>query len=481
MKPNIVFLDEYTLGGADLTRLHELGRYTGYSTTAPDEVADRCRDAEIVITNKVVMRRETLAALPGLRLICIAATGMNNIDLDAAAELGIAVRNAAGYSTHSVAETTLGAAIALRRHIVYYDRYVKSGAYSAAGQQFHFAKPTHQLYGSKWGVVGLGAIGHEVARLAAAFGCEVRYTSTSGAVREEPYPAVSLPELLGWADTVSVDAPLNDHTRGLIGAPELAVMKQSAILVNVARGGIVDEAALAEALDRGSVAGAALDVFSREPLAADNPLLGIREPDRLLLSPHNAWSPREAVDVLVGCIAENIEEFCKATTAPTPDERRQRVFGWLDARGIAYTWYEHPEAPTIEAARRYWRDDGSKHCKNLFFRNHKGNRHYLVAFDCEQNLAIHDLERRLRQGKLSFASEQRMERWLGLRPGSVSPFGLINDPEHHVHLFLDRNLERFPAYSFHPNDNRATVVVSRSEFLRYLTAVGNTYEFIELY
>ena len=179
MKPNIVFLDEYTLGGADLTRLHELGRYTGYSTTAPDEVADRCRDAEIVITNKVVMRRETLAALPGLRLICIAATGMNNIDLDAAAELDIAVRNAAGYSTHSVAETTLGAAIALRRHIVYYDRYVKSGAYSAAGQQFHFAKPTHQLYGSKWGIVGLGAIGHEVARLAAAFGCEVRYTSTS--------------------------------------------------------------------------------------------------------------------------------------------------------------------------------------------------------------------------------------------------------------------------------------------------------------
>lgn len=312
MKPNIVFLDEYTLGGADLGRLHALGEYTGYSKTAPDEVLDRCRDAEIVITNKVVIRRETLAALPRLRLICIAATGMNNIDLDAAAELGIAVRNAAGYSTHSVAETTIGAAIALRRHIVYYDRYVKEGAYSSAGQQFHFAKPTHQLYGSNWGIVGLGAIGHEVARLAAAFGCEVRYASTSGAVREEPYPAVSLPELLGWADVVSVHAPLNDRTRGLIGAPELAVMKQSAILINVARGGIVDEAALAEALGRGSVAGAALDVFSREPLAGDNPLLGIREPDRLLLSPHNAWSPREAIDVLVGCIVENIERFYKA-------------------------------------------------------------------------------------------------------------------------------------------------------------------------
>lgn len=172
------------------------------------------------------------------------------------------------------------------------------------------------------------------------------------------------------------------------------------------------------------------------------------------------------------------------TTATPPDtatERRQKVFDWLDRHGIAYTWYEHPEAPTIEIARRYWRDDGSKHCKNLFFRNHKGNRHYLVAFDCEQNLAIHDLEHRLRQGKLSFASQQRMERWLGVRPGSVSPFGLINDPEGHVHLFLDRNLERFPAYSFHPNDNRATVVIARSEFLRYLTAVGNTYEFIELY
>lgn len=178
------------------------------------------------------------------------------------------------------------------------------------------------------------------------------------------------------------------------------------------------------------------------------------------------------------------ETTAGADTATLPDtatERRQKVFDWLDRHGIAYTWYEHPEAPTIEIARRYWRDDGSKHCKNLFFRNHKGNRHYLVAFDCEQNLAIHDLEHRLRQGKLSFASQQRMERWLGVRPGSVSPFGLINDPEGHVHLFLDRNLERFPAYSFHPNDNRATVVIARSEFLRYLAAVGNTYEFIELY
>ena len=297
MQPNIVFLDEYTLGGADLGRLQALGEYKGYARTTPEELPDRCCEADVIITNKVVLRRETLQSLPRLRLICVAATGTNNIDLEAAAELGIEVKNAAGYSTHSVAETTLGAAIALRRNIVYYDRYVKSGAYSAAGQQFHFALPTHQLYGSKWGIVGLGAIGREVARLAAAFGCE------------EPYPALPLTELLGRSDIVSIHAPLNDRTRGLIGAPELSVMKRSALLINVARGGIVDEAALAEALDRGSIAGAALDVFSREPFAADSPLLGIREPDRLLLSPHNAWSPREAVDVLVGCVEENIKTF----------------------------------------------------------------------------------------------------------------------------------------------------------------------------
>ena len=161
--------------------------------------------------------------------------------------------------------------------------------------------------------------------------------------------------------------------------------------------------------------------------------------------------------------------------------RMQVVFDFLDRHQIPYTWYTHPEAPTIEIARQHWHDDGSKHCKNLFFRNHKGNRHYLVCFDCEQSLAIHDLEQRLHQGKLTFASEQRMERWLGLRPGSVSPFGLINDPEQHVHLFLDANLRRYPSLSFHPNDNRATVVIALEDFLRYLAAVGNSYEFIELY
>ncbi len=163
------------------------------------------------------------------------------------------------------------------------------------------------------------------------------------------------------------------------------------------------------------------------------------------------------------------------------EDRKQKVFDYLDQADIPYEWYEHPEAPTIEIARQYWRNDGSKHCKNLFFRNHKGNRHYLVVFDCDQQMAIHDLEHRLHQGKLSFASEQRMERYLGLRPGSVSPFGLINDTENHVHLFLDSTLKNQPSLSFHPNDNTATVVISREAFQRFLDICGNSYEYIDLY
>ena len=170
MKPKIVFLDEYSLGGADLSAIRALGNYTGYATTRREETAERCRDAEVAITNKVPMRRDTLERLPRLRLICVAATGMNHIDLEAAAERGIAVRNAVGYSTHSVTETTIGAAIALLRQTVYYDRYVKS-EYAGSPLQYHFGRTTRQLYGSRWGIVGLGNIGRNVARVARALGC----------------------------------------------------------------------------------------------------------------------------------------------------------------------------------------------------------------------------------------------------------------------------------------------------------------------
>ena len=218
-----------------------------------------------------------------------------------------------GYSSNTInfyscLLTTIGAAIGLLRQTVYYDRYVKT-AYAGSPLQYHFGRTTHQLYGSKWGIVGLGNIGRSVARVAEALGCRIAYTSTSGVVREEPYPEKPLDELLRWADVVSVHAPLNDRTRNLIGARELALMKPSAILINVARGGIVDEAALAAALDAGRLAGAGLDVFTHEPLEAGNPLLSVREPDRLLLSPHNAWSPVEAIEILVECIARNIRDF----------------------------------------------------------------------------------------------------------------------------------------------------------------------------
>lgn len=158
-----------------------------------------------------------------------------------------------------------------------------------------------------------------------------------------------------------------------------------------------------------------------------------------------------------------------------------KVYDVLTKLGIEFDYLKHPPAPTIEVARQYWVNLDSTHCKNLFFRNHKGNRHYLVIFDCERNLAIHDLEHMLRQGKLSFASEKRMLKYLGLYPGSVSPFGLLNDEEHHVYVFLDENLKKARKLSFHPNDNRASLAVKTEDFIRYMDWVGNGYEWIRLY
>jgi glycerate dehydrogenase len=233
---------------------------------------------------------------------------MNNVDLEAAAELGIEVRNAIGYSTYSVAETTLCSALALLREVVYYDEYFHSGRYAKSDRPFNFDRPTSQIRGKKWGIIGLGNIGREVARLASAFGCEVSYTSTSGVARKEEYPALPLEDLLAESDIVSIHAPLNAKTLNLLGEKELSLMKPSAILINVARGGIVNEEALAAALDGGVIRGAALDVFSTEPLT-DSPLYRIKERNKLLASPHNAWSSDDAIDRLIGCIAKNIEEF----------------------------------------------------------------------------------------------------------------------------------------------------------------------------
>ena len=304
----IVFLDEYSVCGRDLSSIKKFGDYIGYETTSPDQVLERCADAEIVISNKVVLNATTLAALPKLRLICVAATGMNNIDINAAAELGIEVRNAVGYSTYSVAETTLCSALTLLREVTYYDNYFKSGEYSKSERIFNFDRPTAQLRGKRWGIVGMGNIGREVARLATAFGCEVYYYSTSCIERDEEYNKLPLNELLNSSDVISIHCPLNERTHNLIDIEELAVMRKSAILINVARGGIVNEKALADALNNDKLRGAALDVFTSEPLR-ESPLYNLKDPYRLLASPHNAWSSVEAIDRLIACIASNIEEY----------------------------------------------------------------------------------------------------------------------------------------------------------------------------
>lgn len=307
----IAFLDEYSVCGRDLSAIRRWGDYTGYETTSPEEVFERSKDAEIIITNKVVLDAETIASLPNVRLICVAATGMNNVDLNAAAEHGVLVRNAVGYSTYAVAETTLSSALALLREVTYYDNYFKSGSYAASDRIFNFDRPTAGLRGKRWGVIGMGNIGREVARLAEAFGCEVSYYSTSGITRDEDYKSVSLNELLSQSDVVSIHCPLNERTRSLIGAEQLKEMKSSAIIINVARGGIVDEEALAEALNAGTLRGAALDVFTSEPLRK-SPLYNLKDPYRLLASPHNAWSSVEAIDRLIGCIVKNIEDYVKS-------------------------------------------------------------------------------------------------------------------------------------------------------------------------
>ena len=304
----IVFLDEYSICGCDLSTIKSMGEYTGYETTSAEQTLERCKGAEVVITNKVILDAETLAALPDLRLICVAATGMNNVDLVAAAELGIEVRNAVGYSTYSVAEATISSALALFREVIYYDEYFKSGRYAASDRIFNFDRPTAQLRGKNWGIIGMGNIGREVARLAEAFGCKIGYYSTSGIARDESYKQLQLNELLAESDIVSIHCPLNERTKNLIDISELQQMKESAILINVARGGIVNEQALADALNNGIIRGAALDVYTAEPLRL-SPLYNLKEPYRLLASPHNAWSSVEAIERLVSCISKNIEEY----------------------------------------------------------------------------------------------------------------------------------------------------------------------------
>ena len=305
----IVFLDAATLGSTPLDGIAAQGELVTWPVSSPEEALARVGDCDVLIVNKVRVTDELLAHAPRLKLVCEAATGVNNIDLEAAERRGIAVRNVAGYATESVVQCTFAHLLSLAGHAPYFDDCVKSGRYSAGPLFCDISHPTVELDGKTLGIIGMGAIGTRVAAVATALGMRVIYYSTSGTSHNHDYPSVPLDELLATADVVSIHAPLNARTQGLIGAAELREMKTSAYLINLGRGGIVDEAALAEAVDAGEIAGAALDVFTSEPLPADSPLLHVRHPERLRFTPHTAWASQEALARLARQIAENIRNF----------------------------------------------------------------------------------------------------------------------------------------------------------------------------
>lgn len=306
----IVFLDTKTVGDLpSLNSLDKLGNVTYYQVTKPDQTEERITGADVVITNKVVLNRELLEKTDSLKLICIAATGMNNVDLLAAEELGIRVKNVSGYSTKSVAQCTFAMIFHLVQHLNYYDDYVKSGSYSESEIFTNQDRSFFELSGKRFGIIGFGNIGGKVAKIAEAFGAEVVYYSTSGKNNDQPYKQLDLHELLESSDIVSIHAPLNKNTDNLIGKDELLIMKSESILINTGRGGIVDENALAQAINDNQIGGAGIDVFENEPIKSDNPLLTISNREKIVLTPHIAWSSVEARTELIDGVKKNIEDF----------------------------------------------------------------------------------------------------------------------------------------------------------------------------
>lgn len=308
----VTFLDTKTVGNLpNLNLFEEFGTYTAYETTSPDKVKERILDQEIVISNKVYIGREAMEQTPSLRLICVSATGMNNVDLTAAKELNITVKNVVDYSTASVAQHTLCMILSLLNQPAFHDHYVKSGAYSQNNIFTYLGAPFWELKGKRIGIIGLGNIGRKVASIAEAFDCEVVYYSSSGKDRHEHYQRLGIEELMQTSDIVSIHAPLNEATQHLINYERLNMMKQEAILINTGRGGIIHEEDLCKALNKGLLRAAALDVFSQEPIPADHPFLKLKHPERLLLSPHIAWASIESRTLLMEKVYQNIKTFLK--------------------------------------------------------------------------------------------------------------------------------------------------------------------------
>ena len=309
----IVFLDAKTIGeDIDLSGFDVLGEVVKYGFSTAEEARERSKDADVLILNKVQVNQQTIGEADHLKLVCVTATGTNNLDKEYLDKRGIAWRNVAGYSTESVAQHTFAMLFYLLEKLPYYDNYVKSEKYVNDVSFTHFAKAFHELSGMIYGIIGLGNIGRRVADIAKAFGCRVIYYSTSGRNSQPGYERVSFDELLEQSDIVSIHAPLDENTLGLMNKEAFAKMKKSAILLNVGRGPIINEADLAEALNNKTIAAAGLDVLSVEPMQEDNPLRGIKDSERLLITPHIAWAGVEARNRLMGIILGQIKEFFKA-------------------------------------------------------------------------------------------------------------------------------------------------------------------------
>ncbi len=305
----IVFLDASTMGDASLAEIAALGELVCYPSSSPEQARERVHDADVLIVNKVVVDKALLDAAPALKLVCEAGTGINNIDTVLCSERGIQVRNVAGYSTDSVAQIAWMHILNLAGNAFHYDAYVKDGRYSSGSIHVDAGHPFTELAGKKLGIVGMGAIGSKVARIADAFGMQVIYYSTSGTSHCKDYPSVSLDELLGRSDVISIHAPYNSSTTGLIDYEGLCKMKPTAFVVNTGRGGIAVEADLVRALDEERIAGIGVDVYQCEPLPQDHPYLHSRYPERILFTPHIAWYSREARTRLAHEMAENIRKY----------------------------------------------------------------------------------------------------------------------------------------------------------------------------
>ena len=306
----IVFLDVKTIGeDIDLSGYDVLGEVVKYGSSSPEEIPERIKDADVIVLNKAPINESTIGTAQNLKLVCVTATGTNNLDKKYLAKRGIEWRNVAGYSTESVAQHTFALLFYLAEKLSYYDAYVKKEHYVNDTIFTHFAEHFNQICGKTWGIIGLGNIGRRVADIAKAFGANVIYYSTSGKNNQEGYTRVDFDTLLSSSDIVSVHAPLTPETEGLMNKDAFAKMKPSAIFLNLGRGAIVVEQDLADALNNNLIAAAGLDVLSVEPMAPDNPLISIKDSKRLFITPHIAWASVEARTNLMNIILGQIKEW----------------------------------------------------------------------------------------------------------------------------------------------------------------------------